>query len=70
MNALGKVPKALEKELHQRLRRIWDDSEDHTEALAAWQELAMELADEHPELVDCAEGAPFPGQRPGQHVAR
>ncbi len=55
MNALGKVPKALEKELHQRLRRIWDDSEDHTEALAAWQELAMELADEHPELADWLE---------------
>lgn len=55
MNALGKVPKALEKELHQRLRRIWDDSEDHTEALAAWQELAMELGDEHPELADWLE---------------
>lgn len=55
MNALEKAPKALEDELHQRLRRIWDDSEDHESAREALERLAAELGGEHPELADWLE---------------
>lgn len=55
MNALEKAPKALENELHRRLRRIWDDSEDHAAAVSALAELAAELEPRHPELADWLE---------------
>lgn len=55
MNALEKAPKALEDELHKRLRRIWDDSEDHGAAASALADLAAEVGEEHPELADWLE---------------
>ena len=55
MNALEKAPKALEDELHNRLRRIWDDSEDHLAAAGALAKLAAELGSGHPELADWLE---------------
>lgn len=55
MNALEKAPRALEKPLHQRLRRIWDESADPGEAADALSTLAAELAPEHPDLADWLE---------------
>lgn len=55
MNALEKSPRALEKELHKRLRQIWDDSVDHGQACQALSELAADLEAEHPELAEWLE---------------
>ena len=55
MNALEKAPKRLEDELHKRLRRIWDDAEDHEAARAALGDLAAELAPKHPDLAEWLE---------------
>ncbi len=55
MNALEKAPKALEDELHKRLRRVWDDSEDHEAARAALGDLVAELAPEYPDLAEWLE---------------
>lgn len=55
MNALEKAPRALEEELHKRLRRLWDESEDHDEASEALRALAAELAREHAELAEWLE---------------
>lgn len=50
MNALEKAPKALEEELHERLRKIWDESKSYAQAHAALGVLARDLEEEHPEL--------------------
>jgi putative transposase len=55
MNALEKAPKALEEELHRRLRRIWDESEDHDEARAELVRLAADLAPKHADLAEWLE---------------
>jgi putative transposase len=55
MNALEKAPKALEEELHQALRQLWDESEDYEDARAALQELAAELESRAPELAEWLE---------------
>lgn len=55
MNALEKAPRALEDELHKRLRRIWDESEDYEGAASALAALAAEMGAEHPELADWLE---------------
>lgn len=55
MNALEKAPKALEEELHKRLRRIWDDSEDHEQARAELESLAADFAPKHAELAEWLE---------------
>jgi putative transposase len=55
MNALEKAPKALEEELHRRLRRIWDESEDYEAARAALRDLAAELEPRAPELAEWLE---------------
>lgn len=54
-NALDKAPKALEDELHGRLRAIWDDSETHDDARAGLEALARDLEDEQPDLADWLE---------------
>lgn len=55
MNALEKAPRALEKALHKRLRRIWDESTDHPQAYEAMSDLAADLEAEHPELAEWLE---------------
>lgn len=55
MNALEKAPKALEDELHRRLRRIWDDSTSYDEAREALCGLVAELESRHPELAEWLE---------------
>ncbi|NIP57667.1 MAG: IS256 family transposase, partial [Gemmatimonadetes bacterium] len=42
-NALEKAPKALEEELHRRLRRVWDESSDYDEAREGLEETAAWL---------------------------
>jgi putative transposase len=55
MNALEKAPKRLEKELHKRLREIWDDSTGHQQACEALSEVAADLEPEHAELAEWLE---------------
>jgi transposase-like protein len=55
MNALEKAPKALEDELHRRLRRIWDESQSYEEARESLTALAAELEDRHPDLAEWLE---------------
>lgn len=52
MNALEKAPKALEEELHRRLRRIWDESQSYDEAREALSGLVAELQSRHPDLAE------------------
>lgn len=52
MNALEKAPKALEDELHRRLRRIWDESQSYDEAREALRVLVAELESRHPDLAE------------------
>jgi putative transposase len=52
MNALEKAPKALEDELHRRLRRIWDESTTYDEAREALCVLVAELESRHPDLAE------------------
>jgi transposase-like protein len=54
-NALERVPKALEDELHERLRAIWDEAEGPEEARAGLRVLATDLGAEHPELAEWLE---------------
>lgn len=51
-NALEKVPHALEEELHERLRAIWDDAETYEEARQGLEALAKEHEAERPEFAD------------------
>jgi len=54
-NALDKAPKALEDELHERLRAVWDDQESYDEAREALDALAADLEPEHPKLAEWLE---------------
>lgn len=54
-NALERAPKALEDDLHEALRAIWDESEDYEEARERLRSLAEELETEHPELAEWLE---------------
>lgn len=54
-NALDKAPKALEEELHERLRAVWDDAESYDEARDALGTLAADLEGEHPDLAEWLE---------------
>jgi len=54
-NALDKAPKALEDELHARLRAVWDDQESYDEAREALDALAADLEPEHPKLAEWLE---------------
>ncbi len=54
-NALERAPKALEDELHERLRAIWDEAEGPEEARAGLRALATDLGAEHPELAEWLE---------------
>lgn len=54
-NALERAPKALEDELHERLRAIWDDAEGPEQARAGLRALATDLEAEHPELAEWLE---------------
>ena len=54
-NALERAPKALEDELHERLRAIWDDAEGPEQARAGLRALATDLEPEHPELAEWLE---------------
>lgn len=51
-NALEKVPQALEEELHEMLRAIWDDAESYEEARQGLEALAKEHEAERPEFAD------------------
>lgn len=55
MNALEKAPKALEDELHRRLRRVWDESQSYDEARDALSALVAELESRHPDLAEWLE---------------
>jgi len=55
MNALEKAPKALEDELHRRLRRIWDESTSYEEAREALCVLVADLESRHPDLAEWLE---------------
>jgi putative transposase len=55
MNALEKAPKALEDELHRRLRRIWDESTTYDEAREALCVLVAELESRHSDLAEWLE---------------
>lgn len=57
MNALEKAPKALEDMLHERLRRIWDESGNLEEARTSLGELARELEGHSPDLAEWLEEA-------------
>lgn len=50
MNALDKAPKALQDELHARLREIWDQSYGLEAARKGVERLAGDLEARHPEL--------------------
>lgn len=50
MNALEKAPKALEKQLHARLRELWDESYSAAEARGKLHALVGDLEATHPEL--------------------
>jgi len=54
-NALDKAPKALEDELHERLRAVWDADATYDEAREALGALAADLEDEHPKLAEWLE---------------
>jgi len=56
-NALEKAPARLEEELHETLRAIWDECEDHEEATEELRALARRLAEEEalPELAEWLE---------------
>lgn len=54
-NALEKAPKALEDELHERLRAVWDDDGTYEQARERLQTLASELVDDHSELAEWLE---------------
>jgi len=54
-NALERAPKALEDELHERLRAIWDEAEGPEQARAGLRALATDLESEHPELAEWLE---------------
>jgi len=49
-NALQKAPKALENELHTRLRAVWDTSPDYETAREGLADLVAHLEAEHPDL--------------------
>lgn len=55
MNALEKAPKALEDELHRRLRRIWDEATTYDDAREALGVLGAELESRHPDLAEWLE---------------
>jgi putative transposase len=55
MNALEKAPKALEEQLHKRLRQVWDESYNEAEARANLQTLVADLEAAHPELAEWLE---------------
>ena len=55
LNALEKAPKALEDELHRRLRRVWDESASYEEARQALSALVAELEGRHPDLAEWLE---------------
>jgi len=55
MNALERVPKAMESRLQRALRRVWDEAETHEEARTELGALAESLAAEHPELAEWLE---------------
>lgn len=56
-NALERAPARLEAELHERLRAVWDDTEDIEEARPGLRALAAEIANEQklPELAEWIE---------------
>jgi len=54
-NALERAPKALEDELHERLRRVWDGDGDYEAARERLGALVGELEAEHPELAEWLE---------------
>jgi putative transposase len=55
MNALERVPKAMESRLQRGLRRVWDEAETHEEARLELRELAESLEAEHSELAEWLE---------------
>jgi len=55
MNALERAPKALEEELHQALRAIWDTSESPDAARAKLTELVERLSERTPDLAEWIE---------------
>jgi putative transposase len=55
MNALEKAPKALQDQLHERLRKLWDESFSYEEAQAELSALAADLEAKHPELAEWLE---------------
>lgn len=55
MNALERAPKALEEELHQALRAVWDDSDTLDEAREQLSALVERLGDRTPELAEWIE---------------
>lgn len=55
VNALEKAPGRLEDELHERLREIWDESDDYADAEDALRALAGELESECAELAEWLE---------------
>jgi len=57
MNALEKAPKRLEDKLHERLRKVWDESASYEDARAALVRLAGDLEVEHPDLAEWLEVA-------------